>query len=532
LCASLLAATTASGGNTAPTTSKQTEARKGGTFRILGAVDFDHVDPALAYLGNSWELGGATQLRLYYFPYVDGPRSERIEPMAAAGMPRVSDDGRTYTIRIKPGFRFSNGQAVTAASFKRAFDRAKSEKLQSPAASFLGDVSGVRTAGDTTLVITLTRVAPDLLPRMTMPFFSAVPASAPLDAEMDSAPLHSAGPYYLAEWSRQVSALTVRNPYWNPRREPWKSLGFQSNVDRITWAGRGGSAATHRLQCERSEADACGFPPTQAKELADRYGINKGRFFVANRLLVWRLDLNNEQPLFRSNPKLRQAVAHAIDRRFMLAQHGFMAGRRTDQNLPYGMPGFREVDIYSLKGPNLAKARRLAEGNTRSGKAILYASNRGAGPPVAQSVQFNLEQIGLEVEIKLFAPLVATTKMSIRGEPFDIGLTGWTADYPDPSNFLNVLLDGRHLQSENNVNTAYYTGDGVSGFARKLDAAYTALGAERLDLYAQLDRELSANGVPSATYMSGRSRFFVGPDVGCFLSHHQVAIVLVNVCKK
>ena len=186
----------------------------------------------------------------------------------------------------------------------------------------------------------------------------------------------------------------LRNPYWNGRREPWKSLGFENNVDRITWGGRGFDLATLRLLCERSEGDACGFPPAQAKELADRYGINKGRFFVTSRLQVWRLDLDNEQPFFRDNPNLRQAVAEAIDRRFMLAQHGYMAGQRTDQNLPYGMPGFREAVIYSLKGPDYANARRLAQGNTRSGKAILYASNVGHSPAVAQSVQSTSSRSG------------------------------------------------------------------------------------------------------------------------------------------
>ena len=69
-------------------------------------------------------MQGATQLRMYYYPYVKGAASERVAPMAA-GMPRVSNGGKTYTITIKKGFLFSNGAAVNAASFKRAFDRAR-----------------------------------------------------------------------------------------------------------------------------------------------------------------------------------------------------------------------------------------------------------------------------------------------------------------------------------------------------------------------------------------------------------------------
>jgi peptide/nickel transport system substrate-binding protein len=530
--ASLLVAATASGGTTGSSSASQSEAQRGGTYRILNTSDFDHIDTALSYFTHSWNLAGATQLRLYWYPYVAGAASERLSPMAAQGLPRISNNGRRYTITVKQGFRFSNGQAVTAANFKRAFDRATNQKLQSPAASFLDDVANVSAPNARTLVINLRRVAPDFLARISMPFFSAVTMSTPLDAEVTRGPLHSAGPYYLTEWNKNTSALVVRNPQWNNAREPWKSLGLQNNIDRITWAGMGGDLATHRLQCENNEADACGFPTAQAKELADKYGVNKGRFMVDKDLLVWRVDLNNEQPLFKDNPRLRQAVLHAVDRRFMTAQHGYLAGRRTDQFIPYGMGGFREANIYSIKGPNYARARQLAQGNLRTGKAVFYAFNRAQGPAVAQSVQFNLKQIGLDVEIKLFDRVVQNTKAATRGEPFDITHEGWHADYPDPSNFINVLLDGRRLQAENNVNSSYFSGGGVANYNRKLDAAFAATGATRLNLYAALDRDIMANGAPTATYISGTTRRFFGPDVGCFISNAQVGTVLTTICKK
>jgi peptide/nickel transport system substrate-binding protein len=528
--AGLLAVATVSG-VTAGSAAPEQPTAKGGTFRILLTSDFDHIDPALSYFTHSWQLHGATQLRLYYYPYVKGAVGERIAPMAATGMPRVSNGGKTYTITIKPGFKFSNGQNVTAASFKRAFDRAVNQKLQSPAISFLADVASVRTQGSSTLVITLEKVAPDFLARITMPFFAAVQTSTPLDAEEDKGPVHSAGPYYVAEWSKKTSALAVRNPHWNNAKEPFKSLGLPSNVDRITWAGFGGDLATHRLQCERNEADWCGFPSAQAKELADKYGINKSRFMVDPDLGIWRIDMNNEQALFKNNVSLRKAVLHAIDRRFMTAQHGFLAGKRTDQFLPYGMPGFKEADLYSLKGPDYGKARQLAQGNTRGGKAIFYAFNRNYGPAVAQSVQFNLKQIGIDVEIKLFDRVVQNTKAQTRGEPFDLVHEGWHIDYPDPANFINVLLDGRRLQLENNSNEAYYSGDGIKNFNRKLDAAYAASGAERLNLYAALDREIMLNGAPSATYISNTSRRFFGPDVGCYVPNIQISFALTSICK-
>ena len=59
---------------------------------------------------------------------------------------------------------------------------------------------------------------------------------------------------------------------------------------------------------------------------------------------------------------------------------------------------------------------------------------------MAQIVQFNLKQIGLNVNSHLFARAVQIDKEGTRGEPFDITSEGWIADYADPYDFINVLL--------------------------------------------------------------------------------------------
>jgi hypothetical protein len=151
------------------------------------------------------------------------------------------------------------------------------------------------------------------------------------------------------------------------------------NADRIVW-NIGISPPNQRLRIELNETDMGGqggFAPSQAGDLADKYGINRGRFFVRDSLAIWYFALNTERPLFRDNPNLRKAVNHAMDRRFLAAQDGYLAGARTDQILPPGMPGFRDANIYSLRGPNVPLARRLARGNTRGGKAIYYGFTPG-----------------------------------------------------------------------------------------------------------------------------------------------------------
>ena len=190
------------------------KAKTGGTLNVDITTDVDYTDPALSYLQQGWELEWATCLKLMNYPDANGPRGSQLVPEAASGFPKVSKDGKTYDFTVNAGFtKFSNGQPVTAASFKAAIDRDADPKMQSPSVAFISDivgantspVSGVRVKGNH-LLITTTQPAPDLLARLAMPFFCAIPPSLPHDPNGVLTP-PSAGPYYVA--SREIGRAHV-----------------------------------------------------------------------------------------------------------------------------------------------------------------------------------------------------------------------------------------------------------------------------------------------------------------------------------
>jgi peptide/nickel transport system substrate-binding protein len=544
LGAALLAAVAFAGSATASSTSAAKSTR-GGTLRVDSRSDFDYIDPALAYFSHSWQLQNATQLKLLGFPDIDGPAGSRLRAEAAAGLPRVSNGGKTYTFTIRKGFRFSNGQPVTAANFAAAINRALNPKMQSPAASFVEDVVGAKAVLDgktkraagvkargNTLTVTLARVAPDFLARMTMPFFSAIPVNLGIVPEGVSAPLTSAGPYYVKEWTKSRSALVVRNPYWKAGKAPYKALARPANVDAISYTF-GNSLDATKLRLDRNEADLGGIAPAAVSGLVDQHGINKDRFFIRKEITFWYLAMNNESGLFKGNTKLRQAVNWAIDRPQMVRQHGYLAGSRTDQILPPGMPGFKQWSIYPLGGVNqssLNRARSLANGNLRDGKAVYYAFNSSFGPNVAQVVQYNLKQIGLDVEVKQFDRVVQHEKVGTRGEPFDISHSGWGADYADPSNFINVLLDGGRIQATNNVNESYFNS---AKYNQRMQQASRLSGDARLTAFGELDRDITRDAAPLASYVNTNARIYVSPSVGCYSFQPVYGTTnLAAVCKR
>ena len=552
LIASLVAATAgaalltaaALGSSAAPAAAGKTEAR-GGTLGVDSRNDFDFIDPSLAYFSHSWQMEYAVQLPLLTFPDKEGDAGSRVVPAAAAGLPVVSKDGKTYTFTIKNGFRFSDGRPVTAANFAFALNRALIPRMQSPASSFLTDVrgaqavldgkaqtaTGITTSGNK-LTITLMKVAPDFVARMSMPFFSAIPTTTPVDPDGVQAPMISAGPYYVKEWTQKRTALLARNPYWRSDAAPWKSLARPANVNAIQYTF-GNSLEATRLRLEANEADLGAVPPAAHSDLAQKYGVNKGRWFIRKQQQFWYFALNNDQPLFKGNTKLRQAVNWAIDRPQLARQYGYLGGARTDQILMPGLLGYHDWNIYPLGGvtPNvLRKARSLAQGATRSGKVTMYTFNSSPGPQVAQVLQYNLQQIGLDVDIKTYDRVVQNTKGGTKGEPFDITYEGWGADYPDPYNFVNKLLDGTNIQATNNSNMSYFNDP---AWNKKIKAASLMSGDARGAAYAKLDHEIIRDAAPLAPFINQNARILVGEKVGCYSFQPVLGTTnLVAVCLK
>ena len=151
-------------------------------------------------------------------------------------------------------------------------------------------------------------------------------------------------------------------------------------------------------------------------------------------------------------------------------------------------------------------------------------------PPLrAQILQFNLKQIGLDVEIKQFSRPVQLEKGGTRGEPFDIADESWTADYADPYDFMNVLLDGRNIQDANNHNLAYFND---ASYNKKMTAASMLTGAKRYDRYGALDVDIMKNAVPFAPRSNGNNRIFVSKRVGCFTYNSIYSVDLAALCMK
>jgi ABC-type transport system substrate-binding protein len=508
------------------------EVRQGGTLRVnISDTDIEFLDPALNYDFLGWQIEQATCAKLLNYPDRNGAAGSRLRAEVATGFPRVGRGGRQYTFTVRPGFRFNTGAPVTANGFARSIERALSKKMQSPASSFLTDVvgaqavlngkrarpSGVTVSGNR-ITIRLTKVAPDFLARFSMPFFCAIPDNLPIDPQGVNTP-PSAGPYYVASKTPDRQITVKRNPLYRGNRP--------HNVDEMIFTVNT-NRNTSYLQVQRGDADydASGVPPAANAELTRKYGINRGRYFVHPSLAINYIALNTRRDLFKT-PNMRRAVGFAVDRRLLIRQRGLNAGTPADQLLPPGMQGYRDAKIYPAT-PNVDRARQLTGGQT--GKAVLYTGNDTVSINQAQVLKANLARIGIEIEVKNYPFAVQIARTGRRNEPFDMNAIGWYADYPDPYDFINILLYGGTIQATNNVNTSYFN---LPSYNRKMERAARLSGDARYATYARLDADISRNQAPLVVTENPNVREFIGPRVGCYIySVVAGSMNLANVCLK
>ena len=176
------AAAASGSANTAPVTGTPVN---GGILQAGEATDPDHLDPALSYTNEAWEMLEATNDGLVRFAPAAGGAGNVVVPDLATALPTVSDSGRTYTFHVRTGVMFSApvNRQVEPSDIKYSLERLF--RVNSPGVGFYGDIAGsakfaksgkggisgiIADDGTHTLTIDLTQPDGTFLEYMAMPF--------------------------------------------------------------------------------------------------------------------------------------------------------------------------------------------------------------------------------------------------------------------------------------------------------------------------------------------------------------------------
>jgi peptide/nickel transport system substrate-binding protein/oligopeptide transport system substrate-binding protein len=313
-------------------------------------------------------------------------------------------------------------------------------------------VSGIEVLDDQTLRLTLTAPFAPFLGLLAMSTASAVPQEVVerYGKEFASKPEATVGtgPFILKEWAHNNYLLLQSNKDYFPGAPYVDGVRFSIIAEPLA-----------RLQEFRSgNLDHTDIPPDLLADI--RSNEKESKLIVSRPILdIYNMGFNCQKPPFRDNPKLRQAFNYAIDRDHLIKN---VMNGLVEEAKGFVPPGIAD---YNANLPGYSydpeKARQLlSEAGFPEGKGLpeitLYYDSRPPRPDIAQVVIENLARIGVKIKPKQLE-WSSFLEAVDAGEPAFFQLT-WLADYPDPENFLYVLLDSKQWGPPGN-STRYSNND-------------------------------------------------------------------------
>ena len=485
LVVSLAACGSSASTGAANATGEAADAAEAGSngFTVQLGPNPETLDPAL-----NAAVDGANTLITIEEPLLIIDENNEVQPGQAESY-EVSDDGLTWTFHMRDGLKWSDGSDLTAADFEYSFKRLASPDTAAPyAETVVGMIDGYQDAignpdedGNTTtdpdwdaLNVHASEDGKTLTVQLSYPcsyfdklasFVATSPVQqATVEANGDAWCTEPDtyvcnGPYMITEWTPSERIVLSKNPYYVGG---WDSSKIVS--DTITLLLLEDSSASYAAY-NSGEAQLVKDVPTDEIPSLTR-AEDGGDFYLDEIMGTYYISLNDQEEPF-TDVRVRKALSLAIDRDYVA--NTIMQGIYTPATALVG-PGIVDENGYFMDNANggepyisddyeanLEEAKSLlAEAGYPDGEGfptITYSANdAGYHIPVAEYLQQAWGELGItmnidKVEWSSFIPMR-------RAGDYDISRNGWSMDYNDPSNMLELFTtnngnnDGKYANPE------------------------------------------------------------------------------------
>ncbi len=463
--------------------------RRGGRAVFVREEDPDYLDPALSYGTYSAPITQAIFHTLIDYADAPGPAGSRLEPDLAERLPEVRENGTLYCLKLRPDARFGAPlhRHITAADCKYTLERLF--RVNSPGVSFYRNIVGapaVLAGRDSVLPGVIAR-GDSLYLRLyhrdpIFPYILAMTFTAPVPREIAeryratfSQHTVATGPYQVAEFTPRRRVVLVRNPDYCGTPAYLDTIELRLGVSPVNAVGL----------IRRGQVDG-GFFEVPAAELTRLRSDSLWRrqVDIADGLETDYLYFNVRMKPF-DDVRVRQAVGWAFDRRALVK---IWSGKAipAGEFLPPGMPGAARLHRY--EGPDRERARRLlAEAGYPNGFATtLYGITTEPYGRIMPVLQQQLAEVGIRVRLDVGEAVGYTSMAGDTANHVPFGWYAWSADYVDPSNFFDTLLNGRRIAPIYNNNLSLFDDADVNGLIER--AMVTADDSLRARMWQQVDR--------------------------------------------
>ncbi len=525
-----------------------TGGKRGGTLTVYSSEDFEHLDPGEAYFTNDYTVMYATQRPLFTYP----PNSSTtLVPDLATSIPTVanggiSDGGKTVTVHIQPGVRFSPpvNRAVTSADVAYAIERGANPNVANPyfAAYFGaaspspllgaespkytgGPIPGITTPNSTEIVFKMSKPgAVTLINALSLPTSAPVPESfaGPMDKHAPTTYGSQAevftGPYMIKNnpatgvfagigYQTGKSATLIRNPNWSANTYA-SGYAPPAYLDQIN-VNIGGDATVIGQQVLKGSNSVQEDTPAQSivKLAYESYPSDitftpgSGDHYVA---------VDNVHGPF-ANVDARKAFWAALDREAIVkARGGPLVAEPMTHFIYPGNAGYTEaggaagpaVDYNASVTGNMTVATKymklagFSSGKyTGSATVQIVGANNGNDPAIIQIVNSALTSLGFHTHVSevdqsvMYAKYCGVPKQEIDACP----TVGWLRDFADPLSVVFIPFYGPAITPTNNSNWGQVNNPQIN--AAMAAAALVVDPTARAQAWANVDKLLVQNAV-------------------------------------
>lgn len=473
----------------------------------LYGIDPYSLDPAT--IGDSTSISYAIQI---FSGLVSFDDEMKIVPDIAEDWD-ISDDGRIYTFYLRDGARFHSGRQVKAEDFKYSWERACQPATGSQtAATYLGDIvgadevlvgekeniSGIEVINDLTLRITIKGPESYFLYKLTYATAFVLNRDNVESGRDWWRNPDGTGPFRLKQWDEGSMLVLERSEYYN-------TAGTVSGVDEVSfqlWAGRPMDLY------ETGQIDVSQVSLAYIDKITDPDGDFYTQLEIFPELSLTYLGFNCTQEPF-NDADIRRAFSMAIDKDKLASLVYKDIVSPADGILPPGIPGFNESLIGLDFDAELAlELIAASEYGDVSNLPPITITTGGWGGQISSELEAIINEwrinLGVEVEVRQLEPEVFLYEiMQEKDEMFYWG--GWSADYPHPQNFLEVLFS-----NSSEYNAGEYSNQEVDSLLQSASREQDM--DESLELYRQAEQLLVSDAACLPLWY-GKSYVLVKPYV-------------------
>jgi peptide/nickel transport system substrate-binding protein len=395
---------------------------KGGDLVIARTADSQSMNNTTVFDNESiWVFE-----QIFQTLYTVTPNGKGVQPELATGY-QVSADKKTYTFTLRSGVKFSTGQPMTSADVKFSLDQSRA------AAKGWGyidtAIKSVAAPTPSTVVVSLKYPWAPLLADLSLFSNGIVPANYGGKSETDfyNAPVGT-GPFKWDFWHKGSALKLVRNTnYWEPGK-PY--------LNSVTWTDTP-SDNTRELQLKGGQAQVDEFPAwSTVSSLKTTPNVTMNLF---NSTRTDYLAFNETTKPF-GDVHVRRAISLAVNRAALVKAVLFGNGKPANSVFPPQVP-YYQAATQGLQYDLTQAEAEMAKSSVPKGfsTTILVSSGFSDQLTVATILQSELKPLGINLKIQQLDPNTANTNQ--QSLKYDMTLTYWTMDIPDPDELATFAVD-------------------------------------------------------------------------------------------